>query len=105
MSNSTALPYSDIFVSLLAKIHRAIEYCHTSYTNGEELKETDKYLENLFIPIDKKYSGSGLNNHLTKGLNKTIQERQGIYPRLSKLVIYHYLQTQNVKKKVIIRLR
>jgi KaiC/GvpD/RAD55 family RecA-like ATPase len=93
------LPFSDIFVELLVQIHRAIGYCHKKYSNGEELKETDTYLQSLFRPFEKKYSISGLNKHLTKGLNKSIQERQYIYPRLSKLVIYHYQLTQNLKSK------
>jgi KaiC/GvpD/RAD55 family RecA-like ATPase len=93
------LPYSDIFVDLLTQIHQGLGYCHSKYKSGEKIDESDEYLYSLFLLFEKKYRASGLNKHLTKGLNKTIQERHNVFPRLSKLIIHSYLQAQEAKNK------
>lgn len=91
---STDLPYSDIFFDLLSQIHKALYYCHAKYKSGEIVTEEDPYLITLFRWLDKKYVNQGLNTHLTKGLNKSTQSRQNVFPRISKLILYHYSQAQ-----------
>jgi len=92
------LPYSDIFCDLLVQIHKGIGYCHTQFSSGKELSEEDERLNGLFSSFESKYRVSGLNKHLTKGLNKTIQKRKNIFPRLSKLIVDGYVQAQATKK-------
>jgi KaiC/GvpD/RAD55 family RecA-like ATPase len=98
-SRAASLPYSDIFIPLLSGIHKALAHCHKMYSQGKIVKENDRDLEDIFRWLEKKYETSGLNKHLTKGLSKTVQKRGSIYPRLSKLIIYHYEQTQDLRKK------
>ena len=96
MSN---LPYGDIFVELLCQIHRALGYCHKVYSAGSELRNDDPELASFFKSFEKKYRQSGLNRHLTKGLSRSGQEKYKSFPRLSKLVIQSYVQTQELKKR------
>ena len=93
-----SLPFGDIFVELLVQIHKGIGHCHSLYTSGKRLSEEDKTLAAYFVKFEKTYRTSGLNKHLIKGLNKSVQERQGVFPRLSKLIIDSYLQAQETKK-------
>jgi KaiC/GvpD/RAD55 family RecA-like ATPase len=91
------LPYSEIFAELLVQIHKGIGICHSQFLEGKPLSERDKKLTELFRPFEKKYRISGLNKHLTKGFNKSVQARQNIYPRLNKLIVDSYLRAQGSK--------
>jgi KaiC/GvpD/RAD55 family RecA-like ATPase len=93
-----ALLYNDIFEELLIEIHKALAHCHRLYKQGKPLLESDETLLSFFTKFHRKYSSSGLNAHITKGLTATEQDRYNIFPRLSKLVIYNYIQAQEAKK-------
>lgn len=99
MKTVNNLPYNDIFLELLTQIHRALAYCHIQYKSNKPLSEEDKILNSYFTLFEKKYRTSGLNKHLTKGLNERTQKRKNTYPRLSKLVIGAYLEAQEAKKR------
>jgi KaiC/GvpD/RAD55 family RecA-like ATPase len=96
-----SLPYSEVFIDLLTAIHKSIWYCHKKYKSGEELKESDHELSKFFSSAlnIKSYRSTGLDSHLVKGLTKSLEKRdkENIYPRLSKLVIYAYLNAQESK--------
>lgn len=96
------LPYGDIFYELLGKIHAALAYCHLRYSKNETLSEDDQGINEIFESFSKisPYRISGLNSHIVKGLTlgDAKRQEQNLYPRLSKLVIYTYLQAQSSKR-------
>ncbi|MBL7701091.1 MAG: AAA family ATPase [Ferruginibacter sp.] len=95
-----SLPYSDIFSDLLMQIHRALGYCYEKHKRREILTESDKQLQEFFSKFAVKYRQSGLNRHITKGLTKSEQKKQNVYPRISKIIIQAFQQVQESKKNV-----
>jgi KaiC/GvpD/RAD55 family RecA-like ATPase len=93
--NDTQLPYSEVFLSLLKSVHEAILYCHKfNKTKAlDDLVESDDNLIEIFSGFEKAYS-SGINKHLSSGLAIRHRKRDKNYPRLSKLTIQAYKESQ-----------
>ena len=93
------LPYSEIFFELLINVHKALGYCFNKYCNGEIISENDVNLNKLFVNVEKKYRQSGINKHIIKGLTKSEQNKFGIYPRITKLIIRSFNDAIDTKEK------
>lgn len=93
MQTQTSLPYSNIFYPLLTTIHKGLAYCYSM--REKELTEDDEVLIELFKPFEKLYR-PGINKHITKGLSKNAWDKYKIYPRLSRLTIQAFRESQQI---------
>ncbi len=93
MQTQNSLPYSNIFYPLLTTIHKGLQYCYTM--RKKELAEDDKVLIELFASFEKQYR-QGINKHITKGLSKNARDKYKIFPRLSRLTIQAFRESQQI---------
>jgi KaiC/GvpD/RAD55 family RecA-like ATPase len=94
------LPYDKIFYPLLVAIHRALFECHIfcKTNNIEDLSAEIPQINSCFKEFEKFYK-SGTNKHISSGLSLTDQQRRLIFPRLSRLTIQAYKESQTISKK------
>lgn len=96
MRQESTLPYGDVFYPLLISLHKALLYCYKVNKVGKKIvSEDDEVLAKIFSEFEKFYK-PGINKHLLKGLSKNAQKKFNVYPRLSKLTIQAFYESQRV---------